>query len=58
MNAIVPILTPDQQSVADAFLGFILNTEAKEMVISGPAGSGKTFSRSTLYGLQRARNSY
>jgi exodeoxyribonuclease-5 len=39
----MPALTTDQQAVADAFLGFILNTEAKEMVISGPAGSGKTF---------------
>lgn len=36
------VLSPSQQAVVDAFPGFLLSAD-KEMVISGPAGTGKTF---------------
>ena len=36
------VLSPSQQAVIDAFPGFLLSDD-KEMTISGPAGTGKTF---------------
>lgn len=36
------VLSPSQQAVVDAFPGFLLSQD-KEMTISGPAGTGKTF---------------
>lgn len=36
------VLSPSQQAVVDAFPGFLLSDD-KEMTISGPAGTGKTF---------------
>jgi len=36
------ILSPSQQTVVDAFPGFLLSKDT-EMTISGPAGTGKTF---------------
>lgn len=36
------VLSPSQQAIVDAFPGFLLSDD-KEMTISGPAGTGKTF---------------
>lgn len=42
-KSVKPPLNKGQEAIADAFFNFLLDPEEKEMNISGPGGTGKTF---------------